>query len=579
MDKRGITLSTLIAIILLVLAFGIIFFFIYNLGFNQRADKEACHQSVIMRGTVASIPLLDMGASEIPLKCKEGKVCLTSSKLGSCDEFAGEKGIATAVVKDKTGIEKTIAREALECWTVMGEGKLDLFSDFVATRYGYGKIYPSCVICSRIAVDKSIALTTEQLQSVDVEQYMATHAVSGTSVSYLTTMLGENTAANKAGLGIDAVSIVQNEINYETIQEDTTSTISSTIYNGIEVKVGTVLAQSVTGLSEDITVTEISGESILAKGVSNYYIYQTSRNAEEPKGWDTVLEKEIVLDTIKDTYLRLEVDEFSYMFNGAIWYYKRGTSDWIPCNEDAFSGRNIIRSFGVITDANNKNIIKHLNTKNFLDGIEIIKNSISNTQTVSVYYQDGVKEPLNKYTRSELANLSPAQLVEKSTTILKEKFGDANWRGQELAVLFMQISAPSQTDVFTNNVKAIGTIIGINFAVNPTGAITQLTKVPAGRIITIGSKVYKGGQFLPKAFSLAKSAISPTTKAILALAAIDLVASQANAAYNRNLAGIACSDFSSGGDNARSGCSVIRVVKYDTATINQICSGNIESIP
>ena len=185
MHKRGeISTSTIVAVILLIAGFAILLFFYWQLNFTERVDKDVCHQSVIFRATLPSFG----GAKEfVPLKCKTEKVCVTSKLLGqNCQDFKGTSGITTARVKnseDSTGIEKVIAQRIFDCWSMMGEGKVSIFAQWLPETYALGSVYPSCVICSRIAFDKS-SLKSDTLYKVNVDRYMATRLVPDKEVTY-----------------------------------------------------------------------------------------------------------------------------------------------------------------------------------------------------------------------------------------------------------------------------------------------------------------------------------------------------------------------------------------------------------
>jgi hypothetical protein len=182
--KKGELTSTMVVgIILALLAFGVLIAVFYQISWTGVADRETCHQSVVIRG---SIPVA--AESLVPLKCKTTKNCITSGLFGGkCDDvgepFYNTKSINKVKVKDTTQIEKFIAMEAVDCWTMMGEGKLSIFSQFWAQTFGIGTVYPSCVICSRIAFDNKLGV--EDLDKMNVWKYMDTHKIPDGEISYL----------------------------------------------------------------------------------------------------------------------------------------------------------------------------------------------------------------------------------------------------------------------------------------------------------------------------------------------------------------------------------------------------------
>jgi len=194
MNKKGIVISTLVSLILIILGFAILLLFFYLLysdfGWKGRVDKETCHQSVIYRGSLTSFANIK---EIVPLKCKTQKVCITSGLLGGkCKEFEGSKDVLKVRVKNKEQIEQYISKEIVDCWETMGEGKLSLFSNWLAESYGFGKVYPSCVICDRIAFDKeNLKKAGIDLNEVNVMNYMLTHAVPNKNISYYRYLVGE----------------------------------------------------------------------------------------------------------------------------------------------------------------------------------------------------------------------------------------------------------------------------------------------------------------------------------------------------------------------------------------------------
>ena len=186
-----ITTSQIVMIILLVVGFAIIIFFIIQLAWSGQVNEQVCHESVVLRGTLPSVT-----QGYIPLKCMTDKVCITSSTFGSCEAFKDVKGVTRARIssdKDKArkDIERTITQEIYSCWTMMGQGKLSLFSQELTKTYGIGTVYPTCVLCSRIAFDTaSLKKTGVDLSEIDILEYMMSHMVPGKNVSYYAYLAG-----------------------------------------------------------------------------------------------------------------------------------------------------------------------------------------------------------------------------------------------------------------------------------------------------------------------------------------------------------------------------------------------------
>jgi len=185
----------LVSLILVITGFAIIAFIYAQVLFPETIDREVCHQSVVVRGTFPdAINLKD----STPLNCQTKKVCIKGDALfdsGKCEEFTNVKPVTTAKVDSVTEVEKIIAQEVVDCWSMMGQGKVSLFSKHLAD-YGIGDVYPSCVICSRIAFEEqSLAKKKIDVGKRDVLGYMFTHKVPNQNVSYYEYLAGEDSSA------------------------------------------------------------------------------------------------------------------------------------------------------------------------------------------------------------------------------------------------------------------------------------------------------------------------------------------------------------------------------------------------
>jgi len=190
-NKKGeLTLGTIVGIILLIIGFAIIIYFLLLISWGDEVDREVCHQSVIYRGT---LPSLADAKDLIPLKCKTAKYCISSKKSGECEEFKNSEDSQVIKVRDKEEIERFIARDLLQCWTTMGEGKVSIFSDYLNSGFGIGSTSPSCVICSRIAFDRAnLENSGINLDEINVRDYMLTHTAPNRDISYAKYLAGEN---------------------------------------------------------------------------------------------------------------------------------------------------------------------------------------------------------------------------------------------------------------------------------------------------------------------------------------------------------------------------------------------------
>jgi hypothetical protein len=231
MKKRGklkkgdITIAQIVTFILLVLGFIILLIFYYNLDFKGNLGTEVCKESVLFRATAGQIS--GIAQTFIPLKCKTEKFCLTTKLFGNgnCkNEFGDTTGITTIRVNSLEQVEKFYAGEVFRCWSMMGEGKVSLFYDSTQG-YGFGKTYPSCVICSRIAFDNSdfnLDLTT-----MNVHRYMASHKVPGKAYTY-TQYLTSNTDIKNLATNVGGIDYNKLMEFADTLSENSIKTSEST---------------------------------------------------------------------------------------------------------------------------------------------------------------------------------------------------------------------------------------------------------------------------------------------------------------------------------------------------------------
>ena len=184
LGKKGeITSEQTVKFVLPVLAFLIVLGFLVYLGFKEAAQEDICKLSVLSRGTSP-----EAAQASIPLKCTTKKICLSDGK-GKCeDSLAGEEEIEIVNLpkdKDKSArlIEETSAKAMYNCWQMMGEGKIDIFGNYLVSRGLKRKEGPTCVICSRIAIDKDVSL--ESIKNVDIHRFMKENKVLDGDLTYL----------------------------------------------------------------------------------------------------------------------------------------------------------------------------------------------------------------------------------------------------------------------------------------------------------------------------------------------------------------------------------------------------------
>ncbi len=158
--KGAIVTYTIIGAILIIIAAGILFLVYGQLPKNY--DKEACHNSVIMRSNAI---LRGEGAlpEVYPLNCKTEKI--------------------TVKDQDPELIKRTVANAMYDCWWMMGEGKLHPFSESGWRQSGmFGISRAKCVVCSVIKFDDTLKENPKQF---DLMRYLSDTKVPLKNITYL----------------------------------------------------------------------------------------------------------------------------------------------------------------------------------------------------------------------------------------------------------------------------------------------------------------------------------------------------------------------------------------------------------
>ena len=190
-NKIGeIVSSQFVNIVLVIVGFGILVLVFASVGWTEEIDRETCHASVILRGTLPDI----VGSKNIVnLKCQTMKFCITDKVFGKPDckeDFKGEKFETIRVSKDKgeEEINRFVARELASCWNMMGQGKIQIFTREITTE-------KRCSICSRIAFDKDLKKDLEG-EVKGLGNYLLIHEVPNQDVSYLDYLASDLSSEN-----------------------------------------------------------------------------------------------------------------------------------------------------------------------------------------------------------------------------------------------------------------------------------------------------------------------------------------------------------------------------------------------
>jgi hypothetical protein len=186
MNKKGdLTSGQIIAIVLAIVGFVIVLAVLFSFLYTEGSERDVCHLSILTRATTPEI-----AQAAVPLKCKAKKICISESASKGCaKQFSGEKDISyiklSGTSEQKIAkIEEISANAMYDCWKMTGEGKLDIFGSAYHS-LGLDVTKPTCIICSRIAVDEEIS--EDIINKVNINNYMENRQVPGSKYTYLQT--------------------------------------------------------------------------------------------------------------------------------------------------------------------------------------------------------------------------------------------------------------------------------------------------------------------------------------------------------------------------------------------------------
>ncbi len=282
MEKRGdggLTARQFIIILISLLGFVLVLALLVQLYFlNDISDYEICHTSVISRATTPQA-----GSQYVPLKCSTKKYCLTSDK--DCNQFIGESKVTKLNIKENspastTKIEETITNAMYDCWSMMGEGKLDLFNGGVKKYTNWESQKVTCLICSRIAINVK---DERVISNVNVNDYMKNTPVPGKSFTYLNafTDRGTNSYAKATtkpediSKTLSTKSISEYAVVFSQIKpEDYGSAFAKLLNFGATVAGGTFMTPGIKTLASTptgLTIAVVGGAGVTLYAMSNVY--------------------------------------------------------------------------------------------------------------------------------------------------------------------------------------------------------------------------------------------------------------------------------------------------------------------
>ena len=175
--KAAMTIKQIIFMIILIVSFVIILFFIFRLSPKETADKQICHDSVVLRGN--SI----IGGQTIPLNCKTNYLCVSMDS--GCDSPYTKDPDRVIEVDSQKEVYEFFANEMADCWWMYGEGKIDYLGESP-------KLFqtPYCSFCSLVAFDSNMERLFPKseypngIPQEELYQYLIDTKISGEEITY-----------------------------------------------------------------------------------------------------------------------------------------------------------------------------------------------------------------------------------------------------------------------------------------------------------------------------------------------------------------------------------------------------------
>ncbi len=184
--RKGDANWFLVSLIIILFSLAVIVLILVKFNFKPEVDRAACKESAVIR---ASLPDKLDAQDLVSLTCKTNRICVTDKTIGNgnCDDGLGSKFVTTRLSGSRenkeTQIKMLLAREMADCWNMLGEGNLKIFSSEISTNAWNGKI----VVCSRVMFDDTVigSKAVDQITEVTgMNNYLLSHKVPGKDVSY-----------------------------------------------------------------------------------------------------------------------------------------------------------------------------------------------------------------------------------------------------------------------------------------------------------------------------------------------------------------------------------------------------------
>ena len=276
----------LVKIILVLAGFALILGVIFiNIDFSKMSEEELCRLSVLARGTSH-----DAVNSFIPLNCETKKVCVDDLG-GGCDEHMGEEKSESVRLRGSSEekaeeISRVISDEMFNCWSMMGQGRIDIFSNW---KNLIGKPAENvCVVCSRIAFNVD---SDEVIGEVNVQHYMERNTIPGSSLTYVEAFTNRRIGSfpNVDAFDFDAQNAEEHELE---ARSDEIAVIFSQINQENPLDVARRIGLAGGSATAGVFLSPVPGSRIVAGGLGLATVvgagtsaYRAYQNAEVVAGY------------------------------------------------------------------------------------------------------------------------------------------------------------------------------------------------------------------------------------------------------------------------------------------------------
>jgi len=204
-NKKGDTNWFIISMILVLATLVLFILAIGYYPWKQTIDREACHTSILISGSIPDTVATSAVKSAVSLRCKSRNICITTKTFGKgdCDDFKEFDTVRVSGSMEEVDrkIKMFLAQEMADCWSMFGQGNLEIFSRSWDVK---DDTKSSGIICSRIQFDDNVLNgndglegTPDDIRSIDgFMYYLISHKVPENNISYMDYLTGNPDGAS-----------------------------------------------------------------------------------------------------------------------------------------------------------------------------------------------------------------------------------------------------------------------------------------------------------------------------------------------------------------------------------------------